>query len=134
MLKYILIFLGILSLGLGILGIFIPGLPTTPFLLLAAILFVRSSSRLYEWLVNNRYLGKYIRNYRKQRGMSRRQKIYALALMWVMILLSVFVFLQSFTIKIIVIVVGLIGTFVMGFVVRTAKSDADNTDRTDNRR
>ncbi|MCF8358078.1 MAG: YbaN family protein [Prolixibacteraceae bacterium] len=128
-LKYILIILGTLSLGLGILGIFIPGLPTTPFLLLTAMLYVRSSPRLYEWLISNKYLGKYIRNFRKRKGMTISQKIYALVLMWAMILLSVFLLLKTQQVKVIVLIVGFIGTVVMGFIVKTAKLNADDTDQ-----
>ena len=61
--KVLLIILGTIFLGLGILGIFIPGLPTTPFLLLTAALYLRSSQRLYQKLISNKILGKYIQNY-----------------------------------------------------------------------
>lgn len=61
--KWLLVILGLLSLGLGILGIFLPILPTTPLLLLSAWLFYRSNRNLYQWLLNHPGLGPYIRNF-----------------------------------------------------------------------
>ena len=63
MIKTILIILGTVSLILGVTGIFIPGLPTTPFLLLTAGLYLRSSKKLYKRLISNQYIGCYIDNY-----------------------------------------------------------------------
>jgi hypothetical protein len=78
----LLITAGILSLGLGTVGIFLPLLPTTPFLLLAAACFIRSSGRLYQWLIHHRWFGAYIRNYREHRAMTLRAKVVALVLLW----------------------------------------------------
>lgn len=83
--KFIIIVIGLLSLVLGVIGIFVPLLPTTPFLLLSASLFVRSSPALYEWLISNRYLGKYIRNYRENRSIPMRGKITSVVLLWLSI-------------------------------------------------
>ena len=90
MIRLILIILGAIALGLGILGIFLPLLPTTPFLLLAAALWVRTSERLYERLINHRYLGTYIRNFREHRAIPLRAKIYALTLLWGTLLYCIF--------------------------------------------
>ncbi len=115
--NYILIFFGCVSLLLGLVGIFVPVLPTTPFLLLAAALFVRSSGRLYDWLLSNRLLGAYIRNYRERGGMTLRQKACAIALMWAMIALSaVLVGFNAY-----VIALGAAGTVVMGLIIKTAR-------------
>jgi uncharacterized protein len=108
---------GFLSLILGVIGIFIPGLPTTPFLLLAAGLFIRSSPRLYNWLIKNRYLGRYILNYQRRKGMTERQKIYALSLMWVMIIVSAGFLVHPLVPRIVIVFAGVIGTIVMGFFV-----------------
>ena len=62
--KYVLILLGIISLALGVIGIFLPVLPTTPFLLLSATLFLRSSQKLYDWLLSHPCFGEYIRNFK----------------------------------------------------------------------
>lgn len=79
------ILLGCVSLVLGVVGIFLPLLPTTPFLLLAAALYVRSSPRLYEWLLSQKYLGCYIRNFRERRAIPFRAKIVSVALVWLSI-------------------------------------------------
>lgn len=93
--KIFLASLGTLSLALGIVGIFVPLLPTTPFLLLAAALWVRSSPRLYEWLLAHPYLGGYIRNYRENRAIPLRAKVVSLTLMWATMLYCVFVLLTA---------------------------------------
>ena len=84
--KYILAFLGSLSLALGILGIFLPVLPTTPFLLLAAALYVRSSARLYDWLMSHRHLGPYIKNFRENKAIPLRVKVVSVSLVWATLL------------------------------------------------
>ena len=84
--KYILAFLGCLSLALGVLGIFLPVLPTTPFLLLSAALFVRSSQRLYAWLMNHRHLGPYIKNFRENRAIPLRVKVISVGMVWLTLL------------------------------------------------
>jgi len=80
--KRLLVSAGIASVGLGAAGIFLPVLPTTPFLLLAAACFMRSSKRLHEWLVTNRWFGSYIRNYREHKAITLRSKIATLVLLW----------------------------------------------------
>ncbi len=80
--KAILIFAGTLFVALGVLGIFLPLMPTTVFLLMAAYCYSRSSERFHSWLLNNRWLGGYIRNYRSGGGMSVRQKASTLSLLW----------------------------------------------------
>lgn len=81
---------GSICVGLGFAGIFLPLLPTTPFLLLAAALYVRSSPRLYDWLLTNRWLGEYIRNFRENRAIPLRAKVVSLTLMWATMLYCVF--------------------------------------------
>ena len=68
--------------ALGIVGIFLPLLPTTPFLLLAAACYVRSSPRLYRWLMTQRWTGEYIRDYREKRGLPLRTKILTVLILW----------------------------------------------------
>lgn len=117
--KALLVFLGSVSLCIGIAGIFIPGLPTTPFLLLTAGLYVRSSDRLYERLISDRYVGHYISDYRKRKGMTLKSKIISISVMWVMITVSCTFFLELLPGRILVVMLGLTGTFVMSFVVPT---------------
>ncbi|RPH94451.1 MAG: DUF454 domain-containing protein [Calditrichaeota bacterium] len=76
---------GTLAVFLGIIGMFLPILPTTPFLLLAAFCYARSSKRFYDGLLNNRWFGEYIRNYREGKGIPLRQKVLTLLLLWLTI-------------------------------------------------
>ncbi|HBB92135.1 MAG TPA: DUF454 domain-containing protein [Bacteroidales bacterium] len=119
--RYIMITAGTLCLMLGVVGIFVPGLPTTPFFLLTAGLYVRSSDRLYQWLISNRYIGTYIQNWQTEKGLTLKAKAGAVILMWIMITSSVLFFIDSLPVRGIVIVVGLIGTLVMGFIVPTRR-------------
>jgi uncharacterized membrane protein YbaN (DUF454 family) len=73
---------GVLAVALGILGIFLPLLPTTPFLLLASACFARGSTRLHRWLLSHRVFGEYLRNFEEGRGIPRKAKIVATALLW----------------------------------------------------
>jgi uncharacterized membrane protein YbaN (DUF454 family) len=82
MYKPVLITLGFISIALGVIGIFLPVLPTTPFLLLAATLFAKSSDKLYQRLLNDKYLGNYIKDFREHRSLPLRVKIISLSLMW----------------------------------------------------
>ncbi|MBN2610643.1 MAG: YbaN family protein [Bacteroidales bacterium] len=119
MLKGIYLVLGTLSLGLGITGIFIPGLPTTPFILLTAGLYIRSSDKLYSRLVNNHYIGSYISEFQKKKGLTLKVKIYSIILMWAMIFVSVTLLIRPGYVKILVLVTGIIGTVVMGYILPT---------------
>lgn len=83
--RVLLIACGTLCVVLGVLGIFVPVLPTTPLLLLAAICYARSSERFYHWLLNNRWFGEYIKNYREGRGIPLRIKILTLIALWLTI-------------------------------------------------
>jgi uncharacterized membrane protein YbaN (DUF454 family) len=83
--RWLLIGVGSLSVVLGMVGIFVPFLPTTPFLLLAAACFVRSSPRLYRWLISHRWFGAYIKNYREYRVIPLRFKVLTLTLLWLSI-------------------------------------------------
>ncbi len=86
--KILFIILGIICSLIGTIGIFIPVLPTTPLLLLAAWFFVRSSDSLYDWLLNHKVLGIYIRSYIKYRGVDKKYKFFAIIMVWVTILFS----------------------------------------------
>jgi uncharacterized membrane protein YbaN (DUF454 family) len=87
--RYLLISLGTICLAIGIVGIFTPVLPTTPFLLLAAACYLRGSQRFHRWLMNNRVFGSYIRNYTEGRRIPTRVKIITLALLWATIGISI---------------------------------------------
>ncbi len=80
--RIVLIIVGMLSLTLGIIGIFLPLLPTVPFVLLAAACFSRGSKRMHGWLVRMPFAGKVIDDYEKGRGVSRKSKATALLMLW----------------------------------------------------
>lgn len=80
--KIVFIIIGSIAFALGIIGIFLPLLPTTPLLLLAVALYFRSSPRLYEWLLNHPYFGRYIRNFRESRAIPLHAKIVSISLLW----------------------------------------------------
>jgi uncharacterized membrane protein YbaN (DUF454 family) len=111
---------GTIALGIGVVGIIIPVLPTTPFLLLAAICYMRGSQRLYNALVHNRFIGSYIKNYLEGRGMSLKMKVWTLSLLWVVILCTAVLATDSVIIRIILAVV-LVGVTIHIFLIRTAK-------------
>jgi len=73
---------GCIAVLLGIIGIFLPLLPTTPFLLLASACFARGSDRLHGWLLSHGTFGAYLRNFEEGRGIPARAKVLALAMMW----------------------------------------------------
>jgi hypothetical protein len=118
--RRLLIGAGTLCTGLGIIGIFIPLLPTTPFLLLAAACYMRSSERFYQWLINNRIFGAYVRNYIEGRGMPIRIKIFTILLLWLTIGLSITFGVQNIVIRIVLICIA-IGVTVHIVLIRKRK-------------
>ena len=87
--RQLLIAIGTICVAIGLVGIFVPVLPTTPFLLLAAACYLRSSQRFYNWLMNNRWFGTYIRNYIEGRGIPLKVKLFTIALLWAAIGMSI---------------------------------------------
>ena len=127
MLHYLLITFGTIFLGLGIIGVFVPVLPTTPFLLLSAACYVRSSNRLYTWLINHKLFGKFVKDFRESKAISLRNKIISLFAMTLMIVLSIFLFAEAFYLKIILLILGVVGFIVILFIptlkTRTKKTN-----------
>ena len=97
--RYLLLILGYVCVGLGVLGIFLPMLPTTPFLLLASYLFYRSSPKAQKWLLGHKYLGSYITDFQIHKSISLRVKIYSVSMLWITISLSAFVFLDKWWLR-----------------------------------
>ena len=89
LIRWSLLTLGVVSTVTGVIGIFLPLIPTTGPLLLAAVCFDRSSPRFHAWLMNNRYLGGYIKNYREGRGLPIMQKVCTIGLLWTSISVSI---------------------------------------------
>ena len=104
--NYILLILGTISLVLGIIGIFAPLLPTTPFLLLTAFLYLKSSPKAYAWLMRQKHLGSYIRNYQENKMIPLKAKVISIMMMWVSILYGVLFGVSDWWIKIILLIVA----------------------------
>ena len=104
--RRILIGAGTLSTGLGIIGIFVPILPTTPFLLLAAACYMLSSERCYRWLINDRIFGAYVRNYIEGKGMPVKTKMFTVLLLWLTIALTVAFAVENMVVRIILLCVA----------------------------
>tara|TARA_B100000530_G_scaffold321182_1_gene255113 strand:- start:78 stop:464 length:387 start_codon:yes stop_codon:yes gene_type:complete len=103
--------LGLLCVTLGAIGIFVPGLPTTVFILVALWAFAKSSPRLYNWLLNNRLLGSGAKKYLETGTLTRRTKYIIMSTITFFCLLAIFLFLPDglAIIKSIIVVVGIIG-------------------------
>lgn len=86
--KYLWISLGWLFVGLGVIGIALPLLPTTPFLLLAALCFSRGSEKIHQWLLNHPTFGPPIHDWQSKRAISRRSKVIASASMLVLLIIT----------------------------------------------
>jgi uncharacterized membrane protein YbaN (DUF454 family) len=121
-----LIVIGSIAVIIGVSGIVVPVLPTTPFLLLAAVCYGRSSQRLYNWLVTNRWCGRYIRNYNEGKGISRNVKILTLTLLWLTILFSVLCVVSSTAIRMLLIIIA-IGVTVHILMLRTYENAESRT-------
>ena len=126
--KILLIATGTFLIILSIVGIFIPVLPTTPFLLLAAALYARSSKRFYNWLINNRILGRYIKNYREGKGIPLKVKIIAISILWITIGYSAIFAMEILWVRILLIIIA-VGVTV--HIVRVKPGVKNNTDISD---
>ena len=115
--RLLLVLLGSISVGLGVIGIFVPGWPTTIFLIIASYFYIRSSDKLYHWLLNNKILGIYLKFYYSGKGMPVKAKIFSISIMWVFGLLSIFLWIPSnlIIIKILVFILLIIGSI---FILR----------------
>jgi len=106
MTRTLLVVAGTVSLGLGVVGIFVPILPTTPFLLLSAACYARSSRRLHDWLLSRPRLGAYIRRYREGLGIPLGTKLFTVALLWATIGFSVLVAAESAWLRVLLVVIA----------------------------
>ena len=105
---------------MGVIGIFIPVLPTTPFLLLTAFCYMRSSQRLYAALLRNRLIGRYVTNYMQGRGMSLRMKLLTLSLLWLTLGCSIALATNNLPIRIVLLAV-LVGVTIHIIMLRNAR-------------
>jgi uncharacterized membrane protein YbaN (DUF454 family) len=111
---------GFLLVALGVLGAFLPLLPTTIFLLLASACFMKSSQRANNWLKNNRLLGAYLRNYQDKSGLTIASKITHIAILWISIIISAFVFTESTAIRILLLLIAC-GVTIHLLMIKTAR-------------
>ena len=97
---------GSVFLATGVVGIAVPVLPTTPFLILAAFCYARSSSRCYRWLVTNRFFGSYLNDYLCGRGVSWKVKAGTLVFLWVVIALTAVFFVEQLWVRVLLLMVA----------------------------
>ena len=119
--KYLYIFMGSLSLILGMIGVFVPVLPTTPFLLFASFCYLRSSERMYNWLINHKIFGAYIYSYLTYRAITKKTKICTLIFLWTTLIISI-IFVSSLHIGIVLIAVG-IGVTIHLMTIKTLSNN-----------
>jgi len=105
--KGILVISGTFFLVLGIIGIFIPLLPTTPFLLLTATCYIRGSEKFYNRLIKNRWLGEYIKNYQEGGGIPLTVKLISIIFLWITIIFSTIIIVSNILIQIILIIIAI---------------------------
>lgn len=104
--RYLYIILGVIFLSLGVIGVFLPILPTTPFLLLTSFCFLRSSKRLYNWLINHRIFGVFIYNYLTYKSATKNTKIGTIIFLWASLFISS-LFISQLAIKLVLLAVGI---------------------------
>lgn len=110
---------GFLCVGLGSLGIFLPILPTTPFLLLALYCFAKSSPKWHDWLVGNPVLGRYLRVYTNGEGLSLVQKLRAIILMWLVMGSTIIFFVNALWLRVLLCVIGIGVTIHLSMIKKT---------------
>lgn len=120
LIRWVLIIAGTFFVGLGVLGIVLPLLPTTPFFLLAAVCYAKSSKRFYTWLLNNKWFGNYVKNYQEKKGVPLKVKILSISLLWITILFSVVFIVHILLFRIILILIA-IGVSIHILSIRTLK-------------
>lgn len=125
----ILIAIGSISLVLGVIGIFFPVLPTTPFLLLAGACYIRSSKRLYHWLIHHRVLGEYVRNYIEHRAVKKHAKIMAIVMIWTSIPFCIFFLIDPIPIKVMLFLISSMVTIYL-LLLKTYTPKMDETKET----
>ena len=98
--RILFVIFGTLFLVIGFIGVVIPVLPTTPFLLLAAACYIRGSKRIHNWMINNSIFGDFVRNYMERKGITIKQKLITLTFLWLTIGFSIYYIIDSFLIRI----------------------------------
>jgi len=120
--RYLLVAAGLLCAGLGTIGVFLPGLPTTPFYLLAVFCFAKSSPRFHRWFINTRMYKKYLASYTKNRSLSLKTKISILMPVTVLLVIS-FILISMPVVKVLLVILLVIKYWYFIFKIKTAKPD-----------
>ena len=118
--RFLYLISGILLVIIGVIGIFLPLLPTTIFLILASACFVKGSPEANEWLRNHKILGVYLKNYQDKSGLSIKAKIFNITFLWLMILTSAYLFTHELYIRILLIGIA-IGVSIHLLTIKTKK-------------
>jgi uncharacterized membrane protein YbaN (DUF454 family) len=105
--RILFLIVGVVSLATGVVGMFVPLLPTTCFLLLAAWCFARSSPRLHRWMFSNKWFGEYLSDYREGRGIPRALKVGSLSVMWLTIGVSVVFAISTLWVRVLLLAIAL---------------------------
>ncbi len=119
--KVLWIILGSFFVALAAVGVALPGIPTTPFLILAAACYIRSSQKLYDRLISNKTFGPYLKDYREGKGIPKKAKILAVSMIVLFVGSSVIFGIESLNLKIVVGTLGLTGLIYVIFKVPVAK-------------
>ena len=107
---------GFIIMVIGLIGIVVPGLPTTPLMILAAACYAKSSQKFYDWIINNKLFGHHVKNYREGKGIPKKSKPVILGTLWVFVLFAVLIAIPDSAppvSKITVLVLAVIGTIVI---------------------
>ena len=104
--KIFLLTIGFVTMGLGFLGVFLPVLPTTPFLLVSLACFMKSSDRMYQYVMTNKYLAPYVKEYTSSAGIPKRAKIRAILLIWITISFTAFVVIDKVPLRVMLYVIA----------------------------
>ena len=118
--RYLYFISGVLLVTIGVIGIFLPILPTTIFLILASACFIKSSPQANEWLRNHKILGMYIKNYQDKSGLTIKSKIFNITFLWLMISASAIFFTELWTIRFLLFAIA-IGVTIHLLIVKTKK-------------
>ncbi|WP_353050006.1 DUF454 family protein [Bacillus sp. ISL-39] len=114
--KAIFIIIGTLSIIVGVIGIVVPLLPTTPLILLGAACYVKASDELYQKLIRNKWLGGYIKDFREKNGITLKNKVLSLSLMWISILGTILFFEVNFWLAAVLIVIAVtVSAYILSF-------------------
>ena len=107
MMRSIYIIVGTIALVIGAIGLFLPVIPTTPLVILAAACYYRGSNRLHNWILSSRWFGETVKNYQEGRGLTRDTKVRAISMMWAMILISAWFFVSNLFVRVAIICVAI---------------------------